>query len=253
MNTTILQEIGLTPGEIKTYLALLKLGSSSTGPISKEAQLSRSKLYSILDKLEKKGLTSHIEKNGVTYFQAVEPSKIRDYLKLKEEKIHSLEQEFEQILPQLLAFQKLSGKVQKVTVYQGLKGLITAHEHTYLKLKREEEYYYLGIPKHQPETHHLYWQRDHIRRIEAGIKCKLLFNSDTPKEILKNRNSYKKCDARYMPTDIKTPAYFLIYKDTIMIAIASENPIAIEITSEEIAHSFRAYFQEFWKRSERFK
>jgi len=31
MDTKILEEIGLTPGEIKTYLALLKLGSSSTG------------------------------------------------------------------------------------------------------------------------------------------------------------------------------------------------------------------------------
>ncbi|GAG26288.1 unnamed protein product, partial [marine sediment metagenome] len=47
MDTKILEEIGLTQGEIKTYLALLKLGSSSTGPIAKESQVSRSKLYSI--------------------------------------------------------------------------------------------------------------------------------------------------------------------------------------------------------------
>ena len=61
MDARILEEIGLTAGERKTYLALLKLGLSSTGPIAKLAQVSRSKLYSILDKLEKKGLASHIE------------------------------------------------------------------------------------------------------------------------------------------------------------------------------------------------
>ena len=253
MNTKILIEIGLTVGEIKTYLSLLKLGSTSTGPLAKESQVSRSKLYSILDKLEKKGLVSHNEKNGVAYFQAVEPSKIKDYLNDKEKSIEKIKVEFEAFLPELEKLYQSVGEVQKVKIYQGIKGLITAHEHTYLKLKRGEEYYYLGIPEYQPETHHLYWQRDHLRRAKEGIKCKLLFNKSTSREILQNRKKFKLCDARFMPTDIKTPAYFLIYKDTVMIAIPSENPLAIEITSQEVADSFVAYFKEFWKRSKPLK
>jgi len=253
MDTRILKELGLTQGEIKTYLALLKLGSSSTGPIAKESLLSRSKLYMILDKLEKKGLASHVEKNGVTYFQAAEPSKIKDYIKEKEETISKLKQDFEEFLPQLEEAYEFPGKIQKVTLYQGLKGLVTAHEHTYLKLKKGEEYCYLGIPKNQPETHHLYWKRDHIRRSKLGMKCRLLFNQDTPQSTLKNRNSYKGCNARYMPTGIKTPSYFLIYKDTVMIAIPSEKPIAIEIISADVANSFKAYFEEFWKQTKPLK
>ena len=54
MNIKILEEIGLTPGEIKVYLALLKIGQSSTGAIANESQVSRSKIYTILDKLAKK-------------------------------------------------------------------------------------------------------------------------------------------------------------------------------------------------------
>jgi len=253
MDTKLLEELGLTPGEIKTYLALLKLGSSSTGPLAKESGVSRSKLYSILDKLEKKGLAGHVKKKGVIYFQAVEPSKIKDYIKQREKELNLLEEQFEQFLPQLQAYQEEAGKVQQVTVYQGLKGLSTAHEHTYLKLKSGEEYYYLGIPKNQPVEHHLYWQRDHLRRAKAGIKCKLLFNKDTDQKILENRNSYRGCSARYMPADIKTPAYFLIYKDTVMIAMPSKNPIAIEIISQEVAESFKAYFDEFWKQSKPFE
>ncbi len=252
MNTKILEQIGLTAGEIKTYLALLKLGTTSTGPIAKESQVSRSKLYSILDKLEKKGLASHIEKNGVTYFQGVEPKKIQDYLKKKEEEFQKLEKEFQNFLPTLEAFHK-EKTAEKVSVYQGSKGLITAHEHLYLKLKRVEWYYYMGIPAFQPQPHHLYWQRDHERRIKAGIKCKLLFNKDTPKEILKNRNSYKECEARHMPTSIKTPTMFMIYKDTVVIATQYPAVIAIEITSKQVADSFFAYFNEFWKQSKPFK
>jgi HTH-type transcriptional regulator, sugar sensing transcriptional regulator len=252
MDTQILKEIGLTHGEIKTYLALLKRGSSSTGPIAKESGVSRSKLYSILDKLEKKGLASHVEQKGVTYFQAVEPSKIGDYLQKKENDLKNLTTKFEKFLPQLEAVHKESPRVQNVTVYQGLRGLATAHEHTYLKLKRGESYYYLGISAGQPGEQHAYWMRDHMRRAKVGIKCRLLFNKYTEQETLVNRNSYKGCDARLMPTDIKTPAFFLIYKDTVMIAIPSRPPLAIEIVSQEIADSFKSYFDEFWKKTKKF-
>ncbi len=249
----MLQEIGLTQGEIKTYLALLKTGSSSTGLIAKESQVSRSKLYSILDKLEKKGLVSHTDKNGVIYFQAAEPSKIRDYIKEEEEKLRRIDEDFQKFLPQLEMFAKEAGRVQKVSVYQGLKGLLTAHSHVYLKLKKGETFNYMGVPKDQPESHHREWHKDHLLRIKKGINCRLLFNSDTSRTILENRNSYKGSNARYMPTDMKTPSYFLVYKDTLMIAIPSESPLAIEIISQEIADSFMAYFEEYWKRSKPFK
>jgi len=252
MNTKILEEIGLTAGEIKTYLALLRLGSSSTGPISKESGVSRSKVYMILDKLEKKGLTSHVEKNGVIYFQAAEPQKIKDYIRKKREDLEKLDKEIESVLPQFENLQKLAGRVQQVAIYQGLKGMITAHEHIYTKLKRGEEYFYLGVPAFQPEEQHIYWKKDHIRRMREGIIGKLLFNRDTDPKILKNRNSYKGADARYMPPGIKTPAWFCGYKDVTIIGVARENPIVIEIISQEVADSFKAYFEAFWKMSKPF-
>lgn len=189
----------------------------------------------------------------MTNSQAAEPSRIKDYIKEKEKEIDNLKKEFDNLLPRFEIYQRDQTKVQKVKFYQGIKGLITIHEHTYLKLKKNEEYYYLGIPKDQLEIHHHYWQRDHIRRSKEGIKCKLLFNKETSREILRNRNSYKGCNARYMPIGIKTPAFFLIYKDTVMIAVPSDNPVVIEIISQDIADSFKAYFQEFWKMSKKFK
>jgi sugar-specific transcriptional regulator TrmB len=252
MDSRILGEIGLTPGEVKTYLALLKIGLTSSGPLANEAGVSRSKLYWILDKLEKKGLASHVEKNGVTYFQAAEPARVKDFLAEKAKKLGEIEKEFDEFLPKLVSLQS-AGEAHKVSVYQGLKGLATAHQHMYLKLKRGEAYYSIGIPSTQPEPHHLFWQRDHERRKRAGIKAKLLFNRDVPREVLKNRNSFAGCDARFMPFDLRTPAYFEIYADTTLIVIPSENPVTIEIISDEIAASFKAYFDEFWRASKPFK
>ncbi len=90
-----------------------------------------------------------------------------------------------------------------------------------------------------------------MRRVKVGIKLRVLFNRETDEGILKNRNSFKGCDARYMPEGIKTPASFLTFKDTTVIVLQHPNPIAVEIVNQEIADSFQAYFEEFWKRSKK--
>jgi len=252
MDIVSLKEAGLTEGEIKVYLALLELGEATAGPIIEKSRISRSIIYQILGKLMEKGLVSYIVKEKTKYFQAVEPSKILEYIEQREQKLRESRKKVELLLPQLLLKQK-AAKESIARIFVGFKGMITVHEHTYQKLTRGEEYFFLGIPPAQPKYFHSYWQKDHHRRAKAGIKCKLLFHPKTDKKILENRNSYPGCDARYMPIEINTPAWFMGYKDVAVIGFASASPITLEIINKEIAASFRAYFDEFWKQSKPFK
>ena len=252
MDIKFLKEAGLTDGEIKVYLALLGLGLSTTGPIIEKSRIARSIIYQILEKLMQKGLVSVITKEKTKYFQAAEPNKIIEYIDEREKQLLENKKQIENILPELLLKQKMAPK-SSTTMYFGYKGIRTAHEHLYEKLKKGEEYLYLGVPAYQPKEQHLYWQRDHLRRVKAGISFKALFNNDTKIAILRNRNSYKGADARYMPKGIKTPACFMIYKDTTVIILQTPEAIAVEIVNQHIADSFKSYFDEFWKQSKKLK
>ena len=84
MDIRALENLGLTPGEIKVYLALVKLGQTTSGPLVDESGVSVSKIYNVLDRLAKKGLASHIVKQRVKHFQAADPNRLLDYLKEKE-------------------------------------------------------------------------------------------------------------------------------------------------------------------------
>src|SRR3989338_11365214 len=106
MNEKILEEIGLTKGEIKVYFSLLKLGETTTGKIIEEAQISSGKIYEILEKLIKKGLVSYIIKEKTKYFSATSPRRIIDYIHEKEHELMKKEEEFEKELPALLNLQK---------------------------------------------------------------------------------------------------------------------------------------------------
>src|SRR3989344_9541248 len=98
MNTSSLREAGLTEGEIKTYLALLEIGSSTTGPILEKTGIARSIIYTILEKLIQKGLVIVIIKEKTKYFQAADPRKIIDYLDEREKKFEDNKKEIENIL-----------------------------------------------------------------------------------------------------------------------------------------------------------
>jgi predicted transcriptional regulator len=258
MDVKILERLGLTKGEIKAYLALLELGSSTTGPIETKSGVSRSKLYGIFEKLEKKGFTSHMDKGGVRYFQAVEPSKIMDYLHDRQDELKTLEDEFQRTLPSLQELYLKRGAMPSFKVYYGVKGVMLMHDHIYMKLKKGEGYEVLGVPAARRWLHLKFWKKDHRRREKAGIKCRMLYNRNVERELVADRNSYRLCDARYLPTPIVTPSYIMTYKDTTVIIIVSDEPesgepISIEIVSQKVTDSFRAYFDEFWKRSKPFK
>jgi sugar-specific transcriptional regulator TrmB len=253
MDISSLKEAGLTDGEIKVYLALLEIGSSTTGPIVEKSGISRSIIYQILEKLMQKGLVSKIIKEKTNYFQATEPNKILEYIDRREKEVEENRNKVEKLLPELLLKQKMSPK-SEANIYFGFEGIKTAvTEHLYSRLKKGEEFQCLGVYAFQTEKYHSYWQQDHRRRVKLGIKIRIMFNKDTKPEILKNRNSFKGCDARYMPTDVKTPAWFLTYKDTTTIILQDPTEIAVEIINQEVTDSFQAYFEEFWKRSKPFK
>ncbi|MFA6328562.1 MAG: helix-turn-helix domain-containing protein [Candidatus Micrarchaeia archaeon] len=248
MDTGMLRQAGLTEGESKVYLALLELGPSTSGPIVEKSGVSRSIIYHLLDRLSQKGLVSHITKEKTRYFQAAEPSRIREYLEEEERKFRENRLKMDELLPKLYGLQ-CSAKESEAKVYMGFKGMITAHERTYQKLSRGEGYYYMGVPAQQEAHFHAYWLQDHARRAKLGIKARMLFHPDTDISVLRSRNRHALCDARYMPNSIDTPAWFMGYKDVAVIGLQAKVPITVEITNQEIADSFKAYFEEFWKRS----
>ena len=61
MDISILEDIGLTNAEIKVYLALLELGSSTAGPILEKSKLQNSVVHMTLNKLIDKGFVTFIK------------------------------------------------------------------------------------------------------------------------------------------------------------------------------------------------
>ena len=243
----------MTDGEVKVYLALLKLGATTIGPMLEQSRVTKSIIYRILERLIDKGLVSYVIKGRTKYFQAAPPHALLDYVEKREQELSSTKTEIRDLLPKLTTIQALT-TLNQATIYEGFNGIVTAYKKRFAKLSAGDEYLNIGLPAEQPPHHHAFWQKDHAERVKRKIHAKLLYDTRVSDAVLRNRNSFWGCDARRMPTDMETPSWVLLYKDVVLIAIPQgEHPLAIEIVNREIAESFQRYFYQFWEKSKPFR
>lgn len=248
MDEQLLAEIGLTKGEIKVYLTLLKLGVTTTGKIIEEAQISSGKIYEILEKLIKKGLVSYIIKEKTKHFSAASPNRILDYLHEKEKDLKAKEEKLTKELPSLLSIEKAGKKEYETNLFKGLKGIQTAIFEALEDLTEKDEILAMGIISHKKEQYNLLWQRWHKDRINKKIICKAIFSD--------KNTDYFKAFKKMRFTEIKvltgiTPSAIDIIGKRVLIFTYGEEPSCLSIKNKEIALSFTSFFEALWKIAKR--
>lgn len=247
----LLDSIGLTSGESKTYLALLDLGLSTVSPISKKADVSLSKVYSILDKLIKKGLVTSITKNNTKYFNAASPERIIDYLEEKKKDISEKEEEIKKILPKLK--NKITNTEKPIAeVYEGVKGIKTFFDNILRETKKGDIIYALGIPREVSENYMGFFRKDwNRRRIKLKVRNIVLYNFDA-RSIGAKSSKANFINVKYLPKDLQTPSWIQIYNDVVAtVYMGEENPVCVVIRDENISKSYRSHFNFLWKVSKR--
>ena len=242
MNKQILQEIGLTEGEIKVYLALLKLGDAKKSELVSESQVSSSKVYEIADKLQKKGLIGYIVKGKIRYFKAMEPKRLLDFFSDKTFKFEEKRKELEKMIP----FLETSNQETQAALYEGLKAIKNFYRNLLEELKAGEEYYVIGVNYGENLAGvKEFFENFHRQRVERKIKVKMLVNYDAKDILVKNIRLNS--EIRYLPQYLMSNMIILFYKNKAFIFFLAKDSIGLLIENNEIVHGFQAYFNTFWK------
>jgi sugar-specific transcriptional regulator TrmB len=238
----LLKEMGLTESEIRAYLALLETGSSKKGPLVKKTGISSSKIYEVLDRLIEKGLVSYVLKNKVRHFNAAPPSRIKDYLQEKGEKIKKQENMLEHVLPHLETIGKTKERKTDAEVYRGWKGMQTVYNDLLETLEPGEEYVIFGASRGEDEKRvRSFFKRFGMKVVRKKLKAKIIFNENARGNI---PNVERTAKVRYL--DHTTPSEILIYGHKTAIVLLEKEPLVILIRGENVAKSFRRYFDVMW-------
>lgn len=230
--TRTLEEIGLSKGETKIYLTLLRIGSSLVSRLAKETGLHRTNIYDTLEKLKEKGLVSYVIKENRKYFSAAKPDKLLDYL--EEQKVN-----IEKILPKLKNLKKLSKEETLVEIYKGKEGLKTVLKDV---LKEGKDYFVLEEEGYIHNVLPYFYSHFNKKMEKAKIKVNIL--TKAPGKIAKRKNMKIKS----LPDFLAVPSATAIYGNKVAIFVWDLPYYAILIKSKQVADSYRNFFNLLWKK-----
>lgn len=241
MDTSILEDLGLTNAEIKVYIALLELGNSSAGPLLEKTKLQNSVVHRALHSLIEKGLISFILEGKRRLYQASDPQNFYTYLENKKER-------FNQILPKLEEKRKESKIKKETNVFRGKKGINQIY--TELLNSGGKEYNTFGGGK--VVTYNVmgedWWRNLHIRRIAKKIKSRQVFD-ETIKDFGKELDKMPFTNIKFLPQEFAQLTETVITGDFVGIIIFTSEPYGILIHDKEVADGYRKHFELLWASS----
>jgi len=234
----VLENLGLSDGEIKVYLALLKLGSSPVSKIKEESELHRTTIYDFIEKLINKGLVSYSIENNVKFYSAMHPSKLMDFIKEKEVGL-------KEILPELISLSEQHKEEIKIEILRGKGGFKTLLN-LILRVRKDTHAYGIDetvFRKNFPiDIKHFLKQEQKL-----GMKEKLITFKDTEFTYPEPHMEYRFFDKKFF-----SPTPWFAFGDYVAIMIWDPLTIIL-IKSKELSGGFYKHFNLLWKISKKEK
>jgi predicted transcriptional regulator len=241
-----LKDIGLSTNEAKVYEALLDSGEASVQKISLKSKVHRRNVYDSLAKLIEKGLASEVFIKGEKNFKAINPNKLLELIKEKEDRINK-------VLPEMQAKYSFKEEKDEAYFYRGTEGF-----KVYLQniLETKETVYFIGAKAFwlDPRLRN-YIPRFDKQRKKLKIKFMHLFDyevKDQKPEILKLVGKPYK----FLPKKYSSPTAIDIFVDYVVTFVGvkpgelDKDPLQFVIKSKRLADGYRKFFQFMWDKCE---
>jgi len=233
----VLEFIGLHKNERLIYLDLLKAGPSTAVDIAKRTHIHRPNTYDALRKLMEKGFIAQTKTLQKNLFKAMDAEKIKDYIEQKKNDVIS-------IIPTIKEFSKTVTFKEEIQIN---KGVFAAREAMLDLLEMNKEILVFGAVKQAVDVLGFGFLKEfHKKRMKKKINMRHVYNADAMDRI-KYLNKMKYTQAKYLPKNYDAVVLTLICGDTVLIIIFSTPLSIITIMQQEIAETYRRYFEVSWK------
>lgn len=246
---TILQRLkllNLGADEAQLYVDLLR-GPSTHLRLSRTTGINRSKVYRLVERLEKKSLVGVRNDDRGTFVIAADPATLEVYLIAQEEKIRAQREAFQGLLPLLQMIKNRDASSFIVNTYEGEEGFKQMLWH---ELKTKGENLILGCGSLNELVSSKRWiEQHHSRTLDAGYKMREIINpGEEDKTFLTERAVTNHYEFRVIPRDLLAlEVQVASYNNTVSIYHwRNQQKIGIEVINVGYAKIAKQTFEHYW-------
>lgn len=243
MDTRALQRLGLTGNEIKIYLCLLKAGAQTAYTLGQKTGIYRVHVYDKLEQLQAKGLVTMVYRGATKVFMAAPIAKIQHYLEEKRQELEAQEQEINDLLPELEAYQRTGVENTYVEVFKGIEGI-----KYFLKdiIRTKKEVLITGIDDARYEEVLSVFMRQYFRDLR---RYKILERVITVKRagiFLYDKTIAPTTAYRFLEASQFNPTNTFVYGTKVVIVSWGVPPTAVMIQNPDVAKTYASHFTHLW-------
>lgn len=238
----ILQSLGLSPNEAKIYDALVTYGISGVSTISLRAKVHRRNCYDALERLHEKGLVFQVHGKQDITFAAVEPSKLMELIREKEERLAAA-------LPALERLYREHRAPEQAYIYKGSEGV-----KNYLRqvLHEAQDMYILGAEGAWFDPRIVSYTEYFLREAKKkNMKLHVIFDHEA-RGLPAISTTMLAHQHKYLSENYNTNAtmdifgdYVVTYTGTVPGGLRDDVTIFV-MYSPELAASYRTWWQCMW-------
>lgn len=247
MNIEVYETLGLSPNEAKIYETLVEHGESTVSEIAVSAQIHRRNAYDAIQRLIDKGLCFQILSTTENKYNAVDPDKLIELLKEKEDALQAIVPELKKKFAERLA-------PEEAYIYRGLEGQKNIFREV---LRVGEDSYFIGAKGgwYDPriETSRKAFFREANRK---KIKFIQLFDHEAIDQMPNFPKHFEGIlEYRILPEKYSTNSAIHIFGDYVVtytglfVGKLSDNNVFFVIKSRDLAESYRTWFWYMWGES----
>ncbi|MBT4119931.1 MAG: hypothetical protein HOG89_00675 [Candidatus Peribacter sp.] len=243
---SILERLGLDDREVEVYLALLHMKIGRVSTIAKAAKQPRTLTYVLLEKLQKRGIVSEIEKGKMQNFVAESPQRLLSYARDQMNELEEVEEMLEGAIPYLESLTSpLAGK-PRVTMLHGIEGM----KQVYRDVLQQE---FVGV--FNTEAMYKAFGENIVTKLYGkNVKLKgrdLLVDNAGGRSFMKEVQQHPGYEIRLLPQSTILETDTMVFGDTIALFSYDDEQSIVRIENRNLANTFRSWFEMMWNLSEK--
>lgn len=238
-----LKEVGLGEKERAVFVVLLERGPMLASAVAKAAKLNRTTTYGILKELAEKGLVSSSKKDGGTRYQSIAPEMLPSYIKRRRDALAESEKEFSDALPQIKLLRSKRNILPKIQFFEGLEGLVQAYQDTIDSNRGKKLWALTGLEGAYTRTDPKLVEYYPAARARAGVEAFYITPATDVARKMTGLDEKFLRHSKFIPPEFNFDSEITIYDNKVGIySYRKENPIALIIEDETIAHTLKQIY-----------
>lgn len=238
-----LEEFGLSPSEVKIYLALVTTpGIQPASTIARKLGMKRTTVYKSLIIIANKGLVTKTMRHSITCFVAEKPEeRLKALLEKKQDRIKEASKVISDVIPELASGDHREAIMPKIRYYEGIEGVKQIYD---VVLKAGEDYNLYGNIHKIYKLLGPYMDKYVAERDKSNVKVKVIMPQYKDRKNAAIASYNKNVERHFIPYELfDIDGEIRIMKSKVcIVSLVKGELIGVIIESPSLAKNVQLHF-----------